>query len=358
MLSPGSPSKWQTQDSLSSTPSLMYSESEQTEDESEVFSSESEAAGVPKPLSLANGSSPNSDSRLRFMNQRSNNVVNGQTGPISTPSERISTEGDLRFARKCSELNGYIRPLIELLNGLKTGRYEKGLSSFQQSVAMDRLRRIVGVLQKPDLGEKYMGTLLQLEMMLKVWFPQVRPQHRDGTHSSLHSLMANLPPRWNQDQLHIPVKKRRLSWSDSDSQGSSSSKRFLEDDRGSSPSDTSSWLSSSEHTSSELDDDSAICTHTKNKKTSESNLVENAHLLITEKTVSVKETLGTAIGRPPPLVIPPAATGGSVLGTQDCSVSSTTPTSDLTDSGNESVKAEGPKKQVIRKSHRTETLRT
>jgi len=27
-----------------------------------------------------------------------------------------------------------------------------GLSTFQQSVAMDRLRRIVGVLQKPDLG--------------------------------------------------------------------------------------------------------------------------------------------------------------------------------------------------------------
>lgn len=352
MLSPGSPSKWQTQDSLSSTPSLMYSESEQTEDESEVFSSESEAAGVPKPLSLANGSSPNSDSRLGFMKQRGNNVVNGQTGQTSAPSERISTEGDLRFARKCSELNGYVRPLMELLNGLKTGRYEKGLSSFQQSVAMDRLRRIVGVLQKPDLGEKYMGTLLQLEMMLKVWFPQVRPLHRDGT-SSLHSLMANLPPRWNQDQLHIPVKKRRLSWSDSDSQGSSSSKRFLEDDRGPSPSDTSSWLSSSETTSSELEDDSIICMHKKNEKTSKSKLVENAHL-----TISLKETFGTATGRPPPLIIPLSATGGSVLGTQDCSVSSTTPTSDLTGSGNESVKAEGPKKQVIRKSHRTETLRT
>jgi len=50
-----------------------------------------------------------------------------------------------------------------------------------------------------------MGTILQLEMMLKAWFPQVRPQHRDGT-PSFQNFMTSLPPRWNQDQLHIPVK--------------------------------------------------------------------------------------------------------------------------------------------------------
>lgn len=50
-----------------------------------------------------------------------------------------------------------------------------------------------------------MGTLLQVEVMLKVWFPQVTPQHRDET-SSLHNPIASVPPRWNQDQLHIPVK--------------------------------------------------------------------------------------------------------------------------------------------------------
>ncbi|KAL1255226.1 hypothetical protein QQF64_013287 [Cirrhinus molitorella] len=262
--------------------------------------------------------------------QRSGRAENGQTGcssaspayngQSSTSSERIPTEGDLRFARKCAELHGYIRPLLELLKGLKTGRYDKGLSTFQQSVAIDRLRRIVGVLQKPNLGEKYMGTLQQLEMMLKVWFPQVRPQPRDDTStSSLH----NLPPRWNQDQLHIPVKKRRLSWSDSDSQGSSSSKRFQEDDRGSSPSYSSSWLSSSDTTSSELEEDSPIYTN-QNNMTPESKLVANGNLLVRQKKNPMTPT-----GRPPPLVIPPSATDGSSLDMQDCSVSSTTPTSDL-----------------------------
>ncbi|XP_052441187.1 circadian-associated transcriptional repressor [Carassius gibelio] len=355
MLSPGSPTKWQVRDSLSSTPSLLYNESDQTEDELEVFSSESEAAGVvpdQKPSSMANGSSQNSKSPRTFVNQRSDRAENGQTGcssgspaytgQTSTSSERIPTEGDLRFARKCAELRGYIRPLLELLKGLKTGRYDKGLSTFQHSVAIDRLRRIVGVLQKPELGEKYMGTLLQLEVMLKVWFPQVRPQHREGT-PSLH----NLPSRWNQDQLHIPVKKRRLSWSDSDSQGSSSSKRIQEDDRGPSPSDSGSWLSSSDTMSSELEEDSPICTN-QNNMTSETKLAENRKLLVRQKTSSL-----TVTGRPPPLVIPPSATDGSSLGPQDCSVSSTTPTSNppvdtmtsKKDLG-QSAKEEGAKKLI------------
>lgn len=115
MLSPESPSKWQMRDSLSSTPCLLYNESDQTEDELEVFSSESEAAGVvpdPKSSSMANGSSQNSKSPLTFVNQRSGRAENGQTGcssaspaytgQTSTSSERIPTEGDLRFARKVS----------------------------------------------------------------------------------------------------------------------------------------------------------------------------------------------------------------------------------------------------------------
>lgn len=43
-----------------------------------------------------------------------------------------------------------------------------------------------------------MGTIQQLEMLLKVWFPQVMPQ--------LHNPMVSVHPRWKQDQLHIPVK--------------------------------------------------------------------------------------------------------------------------------------------------------
>ncbi|KAM4013202.1 circadian-associated transcriptional repressor [Anomaloglossus baeobatrachus] len=94
------------------------------------------------------------------------------------------TEGDRIFAQKCRELQGFIKPLTNLLNGLKRGRYERGLSSFQQSVAMDRIQRIVGVLQKPEMGERYLGTLLQVEMMLKVWFPDVTSSQSSFSSSS------------------------------------------------------------------------------------------------------------------------------------------------------------------------------
>ncbi|KAI4873989.1 hypothetical protein NFI96_032081, partial [Prochilodus magdalenae] len=143
------------------------------------------------------------------------------------------TRGDMLFAQKCLELQGFVRPLLELLNGLKKGRFDKAasayeegmcvwcLSSFQQSVAMDRIQRIVGVLQKPHIGEKYLPTLLQIEMMLKLWFPQVTlrpvgtaiPTDLSGQGTS----SSNTPPHKHKDQLHIPVKKRRLSWSDTDS---------------------------------------------------------------------------------------------------------------------------------------------
>nr|XP_028566683.1 circadian-associated transcriptional repressor [Podarcis muralis]XP_028566684.1 circadian-associated transcriptional repressor [Podarcis muralis] len=83
------------------------------------------------------------------------------------------TERDHIFAQKCLELQGFIHPLVELLNRLKMGRFDRGLSSFQQSVAMDRIQRIIGVLQKPEMGERYLGTLLQVERMLKLWFPHI-----------------------------------------------------------------------------------------------------------------------------------------------------------------------------------------
>ncbi|XP_067305917.1 circadian-associated transcriptional repressor-like [Pseudorasbora parva] len=139
------------------------------------------------------------------------------------------TKGDLLFARKCLELQGFVRPLLELLNGLKKGRFDKGLSSFQQSVAMDRIQRIVGVLQKPHIGEKYLPTLLQIEGMLKLWFPQVtaqvsvtpNPADFSPQNISTHGKSNITPPHKHKDQLHIPVKKRRLSWSDTDSPSSS-----------------------------------------------------------------------------------------------------------------------------------------
>lgn len=96
----------------------------------------------------------------------------------------LVSDGDRIFAEKCRELQGFIRPLTELLNGLKRGRYHRGLSSFQQSVAMDRIQRIVGVLQKPEMGERYLGTLLQVEMMLKIWFPGVSSSSSSSSSSS------------------------------------------------------------------------------------------------------------------------------------------------------------------------------
>lgn len=103
-----------------------------------------------------------------------------------------TTEGDRLFAQKCKELQGFIRPLTDLLNGLKMGRFERGLSSFQQSVAMDRIQRIVGVLQKPQMGERYLGTLLQVEGMLKTWFPHIAAR-KSSLGSSRHQLTKHFP---------------------------------------------------------------------------------------------------------------------------------------------------------------------
>ncbi|XP_061462575.1 circadian-associated transcriptional repressor [Rhineura floridana] len=125
------------------------------------------------------------------------------------------TEGDHLFAQKCWELQGFIHPLVGLLNRLKTGRFDRGLSSFQQSVAMDRIQRIIGVLQKPEMGERYLGTLLQVERMLKLWFPHVALKNACPDCSVMvagnacekqSSAEARLPP--SRDPLHhSPVEE-------------------------------------------------------------------------------------------------------------------------------------------------------
>ncbi|XP_014348212.1 uncharacterized protein LOC102347843 [Latimeria chalumnae] len=90
-------------------------------------------------------------------------------------NEQIAESENLIFAQKCKELKDFIGPLTLLLNGLKSGRYRKGLNSFQESLAMDRIQRIIGVLQNPSIGAHYMNTLLQIEVLLKNWFPNVKP---------------------------------------------------------------------------------------------------------------------------------------------------------------------------------------
>ncbi|KAL2079954.1 hypothetical protein ACEWY4_023747 [Coilia grayii] len=223
MQSLDSSNKWSSRESLSSTPSFLYSESDQTEDEGDVFS---EGEGGQAPLdrfSLAAVAAASPTRRLSAGYHRDQQAYRPQGqlgGPVHhgqppSPPTPPRSEGDLAFAQKCAELQGYLRPLLELLNGLKTGRFDKGLSTFQQSVAMDRLQRIVGVLQKPHLGEKYLRTLQQIEMMLKTWFPQVCTQH--SSPPVRQNATSILSGHWRRDQLHIPVKKRRRSRSYSDS---------------------------------------------------------------------------------------------------------------------------------------------
>ncbi|KAI7811873.1 uncharacterized protein LOC130552217 [Triplophysa rosa] len=88
-------------------------------------------------------------------------------------------EKDRLFAYKCLELQCYIHPLSSILNGLRSGRYRERLSTFQESVAMDRIQRIMGVLQNPCMGERYVNIILKMEEMLKNWFPHIKPQRNN-----------------------------------------------------------------------------------------------------------------------------------------------------------------------------------
>ncbi|XP_024123940.1 circadian-associated transcriptional repressor [Oryzias melastigma] len=226
-------------DSIGSSDSLLFSDSEQAEDDTDVFLTDSSSSVIICGTSGATTKRDNESESSRsqwtcdsFMDKeeeeescKSESVGKAShAGKTDTMGQAPKSRGDLLFAQKCAELQGFVRPLLELLNGLKKGRFDYGLNSFQQSVAMDRIQRIVGVLQRPDSGEKYLNTLLQVEMMLKLWFPQISTQpvcaastiSISPTHS-LQETSGSTPPHKHKDQLHIPVKKRRLSWTDTES---------------------------------------------------------------------------------------------------------------------------------------------
>ncbi|XP_016354788.1 circadian-associated transcriptional repressor [Sinocyclocheilus anshuiensis] len=93
-------------------------------------------------------------------------------------------EKDRLFACKCLELQCYIHPLSSILNGLRSGRYRERLSTFQESVAMDRIQRIMGVLQNPCMGERYVNIILKMEEMLKNWFPHIKHQRSDQANTA------------------------------------------------------------------------------------------------------------------------------------------------------------------------------
>ncbi|XP_070767933.1 uncharacterized protein [Enoplosus armatus] len=241
MQSQGSTSSQPSFDSLSSSDSLLFSDSEQAEDDTDVFLTDGSSSVIIGGVggAVASGDrgseSPGSQWTCDGFPEKEEEEESYRSGSGSKaahisldktdPTSQIpKSQGDLLFAQKCAELQGFVRPLLELLNGLKRGRFERGLSSFQQSVAMDRIQRIVGVLQRPNSGEKYLNTLLQVEMMLKLWFPQIATQPVSAASSvatsparSLQDTSSSTPPHKHRDQLHIPVKKRRLSWTGTDS---------------------------------------------------------------------------------------------------------------------------------------------
>ncbi|KAJ8378615.1 hypothetical protein AAFF_G00238270 [Aldrovandia affinis] len=344
MQSFGSTSSWPSRDSLSSNHSFLFSESDQTEDDTDVFLSEGEGDGgggaepdraspKPSPLLAPAVFGGRAGSRLRV----------GQDGRCpSTPSSVAmsppvgvktglegQTEGDSVFAQKCAELQGFVRPLLVLLNGLKKGKYDRGLSTFQQSVAMDRIQRIVGILQKPSMGDKYLHTLLQVEMMLKLWFPQISP--RAPAAPALPPILAenmvrSAPPRWHRDQLHIPVKKRKLSWTDADSLAQSDRKRFQQERL-----EHGAVCARLEIAPAASNERGRHCEKEEGKETQGEMLnwpqTRLAPVTCPLKYCLPRETGGGGIkGNLAPCVIPPIITKGSPA-TQDALISSTTPLS-------------------------------
>ncbi|XP_051928189.1 circadian associated repressor of transcription a isoform X2 [Hippocampus zosterae] len=216
----GASSQWPAYNLRPSTLNYILSDSELTDDEGDILSEGEEDLGPGKVFSGYEGCFRGRLDKMYSRSKRAHHKVHvggrakyhlspgAPAGASSSPSA-----GDLAFTQKCTDLHSFICPLMELLHGLKTGRFNKGLTSFQQSVAMDRLQRILGILQRPEMGERYLRNLLQIEGMLKLWFPQVAPR---PTVTLAQSFTPKLMTPWRQNQLSMPVKKRKFTWSDSD----------------------------------------------------------------------------------------------------------------------------------------------
>ncbi|KAK6294040.1 hypothetical protein J4Q44_G00348700 [Coregonus suidteri] len=118
-------------------------------------------------------------------------------------------EKDQLFAQKCMELQRYLHPLSSILRGLRSGRYSERLSSFQESVAMDRIQRIMGVLQNPNMSERYVSVILKMEEMLHCWFPQVRARQDPDPHPDpdqhIESQEDHSTPAKRHKQYHAPA---------------------------------------------------------------------------------------------------------------------------------------------------------
>lgn len=150
-------------------------------------------AGVTKLCKMQQGENMNGKNTQQALKRphSSTDMEHKERQIISNVSEK-----DRIFSSKCMELQCYIHPLSSILNGLRSGRYRERLSSFQESVAMDRIQRIMGVLQNPCRGEKYINIILKMEEMLKSWFPNVKLQDQQAV---------------TQTEEAVPTKKPKLS---------------------------------------------------------------------------------------------------------------------------------------------------
>uniref|UniRef100_A0A8C4NAZ7 Uncharacterized protein n=1 Tax=Eptatretus burgeri TaxID=7764 RepID=A0A8C4NAZ7_EPTBU len=99
-----------------------------------------------------------------------------------TRQDNYTTTDDYKYLQK------FIGPLTAILHGLQSGRYRKGLSSLQKTIAIDRLRRIIGVLHRPATWNKYSSILQRVQKVLEMWFPQSQT-------NPLHPCATNLPQK-------------------------------------------------------------------------------------------------------------------------------------------------------------------
>ncbi|XP_024911452.1 uncharacterized protein LOC103378953 isoform X3 [Cynoglossus semilaevis] len=115
------------------------------------------------------------------------------TSSCDDACEGVDSESEV-FSKKCLELQCYIQPLSSILQGLTSGRFSERLGSFQESLATDRIQRILGVLQKPDVSVSgpLPRIILIIAEMLQSWFPHIKPDLQ-------------------QKQNHTPAKKTKQS---------------------------------------------------------------------------------------------------------------------------------------------------
>ncbi|KAG8009706.1 hypothetical protein GBF38_004877 [Nibea albiflora] len=210
MQSQGSTSSQPSFDSLSSSDSLLFSDSEQAEDDTDVFLTDGSSSVI---IGSAGGATATEDRGSE--SPGSQWMCGGYTDKEEEEESYRSEESGRQGGSHQLGRDGSHRPDPEI-----TGRLavcSKGLSSFQQSVAMDRIQRIVGVLQRPNSGEKVPehsapgGDDAEALVSSDPCSACLRSlqRHRIPPLVSLRDTSSSTPPHKHRDQLqHFPSRLR------------------------------------------------------------------------------------------------------------------------------------------------------